>query len=83
MTDQELKEYEQELLAQWTPRIALEIQIDRLNSQRAELLEIYNQLKSPADSNSLRLSYSIKSLKYKLESIEDDLDDLIQDSRNS
>lgn len=83
MTDQELKQYEQELLAQWTPRIAFEIQIDRLSSQRAELLEIYNKLKNPGGSNNLRLSNSIKSLKYNLESIEDDLDDLIQDSRNS
>ena len=33
MTDQELEEYEQSLLAQWTPRIALENQIDRLSTE--------------------------------------------------
>lgn len=34
MTDQELETYEQSLLAQWTPRMALENQIDRLSTER-------------------------------------------------
>ena len=32
MTDQELEAYEQSLLALWTPKIALENQIDRLST---------------------------------------------------
>lgn len=81
MSDQELNKYEQELLTKWIPRVALEAQIDRLNSQRSELLEIYHKLKNPRHPQNTRLIHSIKSLKHKLEDFEDELDDLIQDSQ--
>ncbi|ENU93547.1 hypothetical protein F971_00805 [Acinetobacter vivianii] len=80
MTDNELKEHEQKLLAQWTRRIALEVQIDNFSSQRTELLEIYNNLKPPHSSKNERLINSIMTLKYKLEDLEDELNDIIQDS---
>ena len=39
MTDQELEAYEQSLLALWTPKIALENQIDRLSTEHIGQLE--------------------------------------------
>ena len=45
MTDQELETYEQSLLAQWTPRMALENQIDRLSTERKGQLEIFRKFK--------------------------------------
>ena len=47
MSHQELKDYEQSLLALWTPRMAIESDIERLSTNRNELLEIFNQLKNP------------------------------------
>ena len=46
MTNQELEEYEQSLLAQWTPKIALENQIDRLSTEHIGQLEIFKKLKN-------------------------------------
>lgn len=80
MTDHELKEHEQKLLAQWMHKIALEVQIDKFSSQSTELLEIYNDLKTPDCSKNERLINSIMNLKYKLEDLEDELNDVIQDS---
>ena len=83
MTDKELEEHEQYLLTQWTPRMAFEVQISRLSSRRAELLEIYNKLKDPSSSQNEKLVNSINSLKYKIEDLEDELDDLIQDQASN
>ena len=47
MSNQDLKEYEQSLLALWTPQIALENQINRLSTELSAQLEIFNQLKIP------------------------------------
>ena len=80
MTDQELEEYEQSLLAQWTPRIALENQIDRLSTEYTGQLEIFRKLKDPNALKNKRLKDSILSLKYKIEDLEDKLDDLIQNN---
>jgi hypothetical protein len=80
MTDQELAEYEQSLLAQWTPRIALENQIDRLSTEYTGQLEIFRKLKDPNALKNKRLKDSILSLKYKIEDLEDKLDDLIQNN---
>lgn len=79
MSNQQRIDYEQELLSQWTPRIALEIQIDSLSSQRTELLEIFYKLQNPSSPQNSKLINSIKQLKHKLEDIEDELDDLLQD----
>ena len=81
MTDQELEEYEQSLLAQWTPKIALENQIDRLSTERIGQLEIFRKLKNPDAPENSRLKDSILSLKYRIEDLKDKLDDLIQNSR--
>lgn len=43
--------------------------------------EIFNQLKNPDAPENERLKNSILSLKYKIEDLEDKLDDLIQDNR--
>ena len=80
MTDQELEEYEQSLLAQWTPKIALENQIDRLSTECTGQLEIFRKLKDPNALENKRLKDSILSLKYKIEDLEDKLDDLIQNN---
>ena len=80
MTNQELEEYEQSLLAQWTPRIALENQIDRLSTEYTGQLEIFRKLKDPNALENKRLKDSILSLKYKIEDLEDKLDDLIQNN---
>lgn len=80
MTDQELEEYEQRLLAQWTPRIALENQIDRLSTEYTGQMEIFRKLKDPNALENKRLKDSILSLKYKIEDLEDKLDDLIQNN---
>ena len=81
MSHQELKDYEQSLLALWTPRMAIESDIERLSTNRNELLEIFNQLKNPDAPENERLKNSTLSLKYKIEDLEDKLDDLIQDNR--
>lgn len=81
MSDQELKEYEQRLLDQWTPRIALEVQIDKLSSERTELVEVINNLSELKSLKNIRLVQSVINIKYKLENLEDKLDDLIQDSK--
>ena len=81
MSHQELKDYEQSLLALWTPRMAIESDIDRVRTNRNELSEIFNQLKHPDAPENERLKNSILSLKYKIEDLEDKLDDLIQDNR--
>lgn len=78
MTNQELEEYEQSLLAQWTPKIALENQIDRLSTECKGQLEIFRTLKNPDAPKNSRLKDSIFSLKYKIENLEDELDDLIR-----
>ena len=39
MSHQELKDYEQILLALWTPRMAIESDIERLSTHHSELLE--------------------------------------------
>ena len=77
MTDQELETYEQSLLAQWTPRMALENQIDRLRTERKGQLEIFRKLKNPNAPENSRLKDSIFSLKYKIEDLKNKLDDLI------
>jgi hypothetical protein len=78
MTDQELEEYEQSLLAQWTPKIALENQIDRLSTERIGQLEIFRKLKNPDAPENSRLKDSILSLKDRIKDLEDKLDDLIK-----
>ena len=79
MNAQELKEYEEILLSLWTPRMALENQIDRLRTECTGQLQIYNRLKNPDAPINARLKESISSLKYRIEDLEDELDDLIQD----
>ena len=81
MSCQELKDYEQSLLALWTPRMALESDIERLSTHHSELLEVFNQLKKPDTPENERLKNSILSIKGKIEDLEDELDDLIQDNR--
>ena len=81
MSCEELKDYEQSLLALWTPRMALESDIERLRTHRSELLEVFNQLKNPDAPINARLKESIISLKDRIEDLEDELDDLIQDER--
>ncbi len=76
MTDQELEEYEQSLLAQWTPRIALENQIDRLSTEHKGQLELFRKLKNPDKPENLRLKNSILSLKDKIEGLKNKLDSL-------
>ena len=76
MTDQELAEYEQSLLAQWTPRIALENQIDRLSTEHKGQLELFRKLKNPDKPENLRLKNSILSLKDKIEGLKNKLDSL-------
>ena len=77
MTNQELEEYEQSLLAQWTPKIALENQIDRLSTERTGQLEIFRKLKNPDAPENKRLKDSILSLKYRIEDLENRLNNLI------
>ena len=55
MSNQDLKEYEQSLLALWTPQIALENQINRLSTELSAQLEIFNQLKNPDAPENSRL----------------------------
>lgn len=81
MSCEELKDYEQSLLELWTPRMALENQIDRLRTERRGQLEIFNRLKNPDAPENERLKNSIFSLNGKIEDLEDELDDLIQDDR--
>ena len=81
MSCEELKDYEQSLLALWTPRMAIESDIERFCTQRRELLEVFNQLKNPDAPEHERLKNSILSLKYKIKKLEDKLDNLIQDNR--
>ena len=81
MSCEELKDYEQSLLELWTPRMALENQIDRLRTERRGQLEIFNRLKNPDAPENERLKNSILSLNSKIEDLEDELDDLIQDER--
>ena len=81
MTDQELEAYEQSLLALWTPRIALENQIDRLSTECKGQLEIFRKLRNPNAPENKRLKDSILSLKDRVKDLEDELDDLIQDSQ--
>ena len=76
MTDQELEEYEQSLLAQWTPRIAIENQIDRLSTEHKGQLELFRKLKNPDKPENLRLKNSILSLKDKIEGLKNKLDSL-------
>ena len=63
MSHQELKDYEQILLALWTPRMAIESDIERLSTHHSELLEVFNQLKNPDAPKNSRLKDSILSLK--------------------
>ncbi len=81
MSCEELKDYEQSLLALWTPRMALESDIEKLRTHRKELLDVFKQLKNPDAPGNERLKNSILSLKSKIEDLEDGLDDLIQDER--
>lgn len=78
MSNEELESYEQSLLALWTPRIALENQIDRLSMEYKGQLEIFNKLKSPYAPENSRLKSSVYSLKEKILVLEKRLDDLIQ-----
>lgn len=80
MSNEELESYEQSLLALWTPRIALENQIDRLSTERTGQLEIFNKLKNPDAPENSRLKDSILSLKYKIEDLEGKLDRLTQEN---
>ena len=77
MTNQELEEYEQSFLAQWTPKIALENQIDRLSTEYTGQLEIFRKLKNPDAPKNKRLKDSILSLKYRIKDLENRLNDLI------
>ena len=77
MSNEELESYEQSLLALWTPRIALENQIDRLSVEYKGQLEIFNKLKSPDAPENSRLKSSVYSLKEKILILEKRLDDLI------
>lgn len=61
MSCEELKDYEQSLLELWTPRMALENQIDRLRTERRGQLEIFNRLKNPDAPENERLKNSILS----------------------
>ena len=78
MSNEELESYEQSLLALWTPRIALENQIDWLSTEYKGQLEIFNILKSPDALENSRLKSSVYSLKEKILILEKRLDDLIQ-----
>jgi capsule polysaccharide export protein KpsE/RkpR len=69
MTDQELETYEQSLLAQWTPRMALENQIDRLSTELKGQLEIFNRLRTPDAPQNSRLKTSIQSLERRIENL--------------
>ncbi|MFH7411100.1 hypothetical protein [Acinetobacter variabilis] len=82
MSNQELKEYEQSLLALWTPKMALENQIDRLSTELTAQLEIFNQLKNPEAPINSRLKNSIQSLKHRIENLESQLAEVIQDSKS-
>ena len=77
MSNEELESYEQSLLALWTPRIALENQIDRLSTEYTGQLEIFRKLKNPDAPENKRLKDSILSLKYRIEDLENRLNDLI------
>jgi hypothetical protein len=83
MTDQELEAYEQSLLAQWTPRIAFENQIDRLRTEHTAQLEIFKKLKNPNFPENSRLKNSILSLKYKIEDLESKLNYFINLNKDS
>ena len=83
MTNQELEEYEQSLLAQWTPKIALENQIDRLSTECTGQLEIFKKLKNPNFPENSRLKNSILSLKYKIEDLESKLNYFINLNKDS
>ena len=76
MTEQELEAYEQSLLALWSPRIALENQIDRLSTEYTGQLEIFRKLKNPNVPENKRLKDSILSLQYKIEGLKNELDNL-------
>ena len=78
MTNQELEEYEQSLLAQWTPRIALENQIDRLSTECKGQLEIFRKLRNPNAPENKRLKDSILSMKDRIKVLEDKLDLLVE-----
>ena len=83
MTDQELEAYEQSLLAQWTPRIAFENQIDRLRTEHTAQLEIFKKLKNQNFPENSRLKNSILSLKYKIEDLESKLNYFINLNKDS
>ena len=83
MTDQELEAYEQSLLALWTPKIALENQIDRLSTEHIGQLEIFKKLKNPNAPENSRLKNSILSLKYKIEDLESKLNYFINLNKDS
>ena len=78
MTDQELEAYEQSLLALWTPRIALENQIDRLSTECKGQLEIFRKLRNPNAPENKRLKDSILSMKDRIKALEDKLDLLVE-----
>lgn len=78
MTDQELEAYEQSLLALWTPRIALENQIDRLSTECKGQLEIFRKLRNPNAPENKRLKDSILSMKDRIKVLEDKLDLLVE-----
>ena len=82
MSNQDLKEYEQSLLALWTPQIALENQINRLSTELSAQLEIFNQLKNPDAPENSRLKNSIQSLKHRIENLESRLAEVLQDSKS-
>lgn len=79
MNTLELKEYEESLFTQWNPRTSLENRINKLKEERKGQLQIFNNLKNPDAPINARLKESISSLKYRIEDLEDELDDLIQD----
>ena len=76
MTNQELEEYEQSFLAQWTPKIAIENQINRLSTELTGQLEIFRKLKNPDSPENVRLKDSILALKHRIEDLEYKLNDL-------
>jgi hypothetical protein len=78
MTNQELEAYEQSLLALWTPRIALENQIDRLSTECKGQLEIFRKLRNPNAPENKRLKDSILSMKDRIKVLEDKLDLLVE-----
>ena len=62
LSPQEFKNYKQQLLAQWTPQIALENSIDRVSTDLRELSDFFDRLNNPDSPKHQRLKTSILNL---------------------